>query len=200
MPPSKRKKSSFPSGPDDDQITVPDIAPRSSTSLSGKDQDVNNVGKGLAKLPPEMMPEIISWYHSVEDDSTLVNNNQSRDPLVQGTDSNSKKKTKHRSPGCIPLIFSERTNVLRALSATCRTYRIIFLPFLWDRLDICFAPRTWANDDDVNAEAMEPVYREVSESMIRKCNGILENPHLAPMIRCVASYPFHKAVETDCFR
>jgi hypothetical protein len=160
---------------------------------------LHNVGTGLAKLPPELIPEIISCYHSVENDSTLVNgiNDQSRDQLVQGTDSNSRKKKKHRSPGCIPLIFSERTKVLRALSATCRTYRIIFLPFLWDRLDICFAPRTWA--DDVNAEAMEPVYREVAESMIRKCNGILENPHLAPMIRYVASYRFHKAVATDRF-
>ena len=71
--------------------------------------------------------------------------------------------------------YLERTDALRALSQTCKLWRHLFFPLLWERLESCLTrPKSaiW--------------YSKVhGESLIRKSSLVCENLEIASHVRCV---------------
>ncbi|KAJ6523378.1 hypothetical protein B0H19DRAFT_1201951 [Mycena capillaripes] len=77
-------------------------------------------------------------------------------------------------PKTIPLAHREWPETLRTLSQTCRTFRAIFLPLLWEHVEACFAPkngRDWST--------------RVADVLLDRCNGLMkrENQDLARFVR-----------------
>jgi F-box-like len=70
--------------------------------------------------------------------------------------------------------YLERTNALRALSQTCRSWRNLFFPLLWERIEPCLT--------DYPSENWCEVY---GDSLIRKSALVCENPEIASHVRCV---------------
>jgi len=68
----------------------------------------------------------------------------------------------------------ERTDALRALSQTCRSWRNLFSPLLWERLEPCLIH----SDSGKWSESY-------GESLIRKSTLVCENPEIASHVRCV---------------
>ncbi|KAF7798096.1 hypothetical protein EIP86_009311 [Pleurotus ostreatoroseus] len=93
----------------------------------------------LASLPPELFDEIISYFPTVP-------LNWYHDTAVGLPDSK----------------YAERAKTLRALAATCRGMRVVALPRLWARLDICFVPAT----------AQASWYKYVMHNLKRKAEGV----------------------------
>lgn len=136
MPPKKSRRLDVP--PEEGaQEKAPDVQkPRS------EDEPDPNAGLALVQLPPELFDAIIENY------STLPT-------------------TFYYDTGDIPALkYYERTDVLTALSQTCRALRHITLHRLWARLDICRVPEksrlTW--------------YKYTMRALERKANGIAVSP------------------------
>lgn len=70
--------------------------------------------------------------------------------------------------------YLERTDALRALSQTCRLWRNLFFPLLWERLEPCLTHS--------KAAAWYKVY---GESLIRKSSLVRENTEIASHVRYV---------------
>ena len=71
-------------------------------------------------------------------------------------------------------LYLKRTDVLRALSQTCRSWRNLFSPLLWERLEPCLIH----SDSGKCPESY-------GESLIRKSTFVCENPEIASHVRCV---------------
>uniref|UniRef100_A0A8H7XQ75 F-box domain-containing protein n=1 Tax=Psilocybe cubensis TaxID=181762 RepID=A0A8H7XQ75_PSICU len=71
--------------------------------------------------------------------------------------------------------YLERTDALRSLSQTCRLWRYIFLPLLWERLDVL------ATHSESGAW-----YQVFGETLIRKCFLVTENRDIASHVRSVS--------------
>ena len=70
--------------------------------------------------------------------------------------------------------YLERTNALRALSQTCRSWRNLFSPLLWERLDPCLIP------SDSNRR-----FESNGNLLMRMSAFVCENPEIASHVRCV---------------
>ena len=73
-------------------------------------------------------------------------------------------------------ISTGRTYALRALSQTCRSWRNLFLPLLWERLESCCSVM------DVDSGNR---FESNMNSLIRKSALVCENPEIASHVRCV---------------
>ena len=71
-------------------------------------------------------------------------------------------------------ISTGRTYALRALSQTCRSWRNLFFPLLWERIEPSFV--------HCNRGEWSKVY---GDSLIRKSSLVCENPEIACHVRCV---------------
>ncbi|KAH7345412.1 hypothetical protein B0J17DRAFT_608601 [Rhizoctonia solani] len=104
--------------------------------------------KGFLTFPPELVYMIFSYYAEIRIEDILVN------------------------PIFLPGHFLDRFKVLRSLSQLCQLSRKIYLPLLYERLQICITTKpAW--------------YREHGNNLIRKCNGLLKSQHLWPYIRTI---------------
>jgi hypothetical protein len=117
-----------------------------------------NVDKGskLLELPLELIMEIVSHFDHL--------------PIITG-------KLDYSPFGVDPTIsrrYLERTDALRALSQTCKLWRHLFFPLLWERLEPCLTHS--------KAAAWYKVY---GESLIRKSSLVCENPEIASHVRYV---------------
>ncbi|KAF5330541.1 hypothetical protein D9619_005233 [Psilocybe cf. subviscida] len=72
----------------------------------------------------------------------------------------------------IPAEFLERTDVLRALSQTCRRLRNVFLPLVWQQLDTC-----------VMRSPSGSWFHTFGQSIIRKSIFVQQNPELGAFVR-----------------
>lgn len=118
-------------------------------------------GSKALELPWELLIEIISYFERL--------------PIPITTKTNF-----HPSPYGVDLMpsessqYLERTDALRALSQTCRLWRNIFFPLLWERLEACLTHSSTA-----------AWYKVYGESLIRKSSLVAENPGIASHVRCV---------------
>ena len=111
----------------------------------------------LLELPLELIIEILSHFNCL--------------PLITG-------KLDYGLFGIDPTVtrrYLERTDTLRALSQTCRSWRNRFFPLLWDRLEPCLIH---SSDSGIWSESY-------GTSLIRKSALVCENPEIASYIRCV---------------
>ena len=74
----------------------------------------------------------------------------------------------------LPVEYRERFAALRALSQTCKELRSVVLPLAWNHLEAC-----------TTAGHPTQFFKEVGNSLVRKCKGLLESKHLLPHVRCV---------------
>lgn len=84
--------------------------------------------------------------------------------------------------------YLERKDILRALSQTCIAYRSIFLPLLWESFDVCCQSRSMDRP---------AFYRHAGETLQRKSEGLLNNPHLASYIRSAPSRQRRLIIDTN---
>lgn len=114
----------------------------------------NDKGSTLLELPLELIMEILSHFDSL--------------PTITG-------KLDYSPFGVSPMVarrYLERTDALRALSQTCRLWRNLFFPLLWERLEPCLTHS--------KAAAWYKVY---GESLIRKSSLVCENQEIASHVR-----------------
>jgi hypothetical protein len=116
-----------------------------------------NTGSTLFELPLELILEILSYFDSL--------------PLITS-------KHHYSLLNIDPTItrrYLERTNTLRALSQTCRSWRTLFFPLLWERLEPCL----------MHFDSGKRYSESNADSLIRKSALVCENPEIASHVRCV---------------
>lgn len=74
----------------------------------------------------------------------------------------------------LPRVYLERPDVLRALSQTCVAYRKVFLPLLFERLEVCVTTRP--------GNQSRAFYKHIGEGLERKCSGLADRPDLWHMV------------------
>ncbi|EAU92311.1 hypothetical protein CC1G_00530 [Coprinopsis cinerea okayama7 len=156
MPPKKKQKTGKPP-PTQPPLPSHDL-PVLPLSKWGRKESPQNANAGFCRLPDELISEVLSYYPEVG-------------PLTSAVDGTARYQA--REP-ILPVSYLVRPDTLRALSQTCVAYRRLFLPILWERLEVC-----------VEARGKEQFFRHAGESLTRKCNGLLENPDLLDMVRYV---------------
>ena len=115
-----------------------------------------NTSEALLKLPLELIMEVLSHFDCL--------------PIITG-------KFDYDLFGIDPKItrrYLERTDALRALSQTCRSWRNLFFPLLWERLEPCLIHSDSGNWSE-----------SYGNSLIRKSALVCENAEIASHIRCV---------------
>ena len=110
--------------------------------------------KAVFKLPDETFLEIISYFPVIS--------------FRYSIDTNLKSVW---YPTHLPGEYAERSNVLRAITQTCRTLRRKFLSWSWERVEACVAPDPTA------------WYIQLGNSLESKCHILLKNPLLATYVR-----------------
>jgi hypothetical protein len=121
----------------------------------GEKADASNRERGLLPLPVELTTKILDYFPTIGPYTTVTNG--IGDPAV------------------LPEIFLVRIDILRALSQVCIDYRRVFLPLLWESLNICFTMRK----DNPECRAF---HINVGYALVRKCDGLSANPNLASYI------------------
>ena len=116
-----------------------------------------NTGSTLFKLPLELIMDILSYFDCLPIFTNKLNLS------LFGIDPRVSRR------------YLERTDVLRALSQTCRSWRNLFFPLLWERLEPCSVM------DDGSGNWFE----SNMDSLIRKSALVCENPEIASHVRCV---------------
>ncbi|KIM44352.1 hypothetical protein M413DRAFT_443348 [Hebeloma cylindrosporum] len=117
-----------------------------------------NKGSKVLELPVELLMEILSYFGRLPIPLTADKNLSS---LGVDTERSSR--------------YLERTDVLRALSQTCKVWRHLFFPLLWERLEPCLTHSSgcaW--------------YKLFGESLIRKSSFVCENPAIASHVRSMS--------------
>ncbi|KAF8159183.1 hypothetical protein B0H34DRAFT_654539 [Crassisporium funariophilum] len=114
------------------------------------------------ELPLELLMEIISYFNS------LPTHSSNGAAFTWGAYSASGKMMAATS--------LERTHVLRSLSQTCKLWRNIFFPMLWERLEAC-----------ATHSLSGAWYQVLGQSLIRKSTLVSENPELASHVRIILS-------------
>ena len=84
------------------------------------------------------------------------------------------------NPTTLAPAYRERFASLRALSQMCKDLREVCLPLAWERLEAC----TTATGEN------NMFYKEVGNTLERKCNGLAKSKHLLSYVRYVASTEF----------
>ncbi|KAF8910144.1 hypothetical protein CPB84DRAFT_1764716 [Gymnopilus junonius] len=110
-----------------------------------------NSEKGIMSFPLELQGEVLSHFQKI-------------DYLT---------RTPHDNP-ILPEEYMEYTDALRALSQVSVAYRHVFLPLLWETVNVCFSARG-ANSNSF--------FKHVGEALIRKSDGLKANPELRPLVK-----------------
>ncbi|TFK23292.1 hypothetical protein FA15DRAFT_594422 [Coprinopsis marcescibilis] len=116
-------------------------------------------GRSLAlELPLELLMEVVGWYKS---------------PITMTT-----LKMETPNHRLLPPWILERTDALRALSQTCTRWRIVFLPMLWETMEVSVLRNPGGH-----------WYKGISEALQRKCLGVAdpEMDKVAGLVRLVCS-------------
>lgn len=117
------------------------------------------VGYALAPtLPVELLTEIISYIPSLPVDEAY---------FAPGTDID---KCEDR---LLPPRQLRRTITLRSLSQTCRLWRQVFLPLLWETVELA----------SLRVEEDATWSREINKALRKKCKGLIENEGLAAYVK-----------------
>ena len=138
--------------------------------LYGVKEDPSNASKGLLCLPNELIAEILSDFPNI---TALTRIGQYSDtpgvyPPVEGAEN-----FQDIGP-VLPSKYHERPRVLRALSQACVSYRKVFGPMAWEKLDACVRTRG----------SRLTFYKDVGTAMERKCQGLLaESQEKRDMVR-----------------
>lgn len=118
----------------------------------------SSIPRGVEKckavaLPAEILLEIISYYPNLP-----MDNPPERFPMNRRY---------------LDASAFERSDTIRALSQTCLTWRAFFWHMLWERVEAgALKGRTGAQ-----------WYHKLTDTLIRKCNGIASNPDIANKVR-----------------
>ena len=115
-----------------------------------------NTRSTFLELPLELIMEILSHFDYL--------------PTITG-------KVDYGLFGIDPAVtrrYLERTDALRALSQTSRSWRDLLFPLLWERLEPCLTNST-----------SKEWFKVYGDSLIRKSALICENPEVASHVRCV---------------
>ena len=118
----------------------------------GEKADASNLERGLLSLPVELSTEILDYFPAIKS-YTAFNHYEH----------------------LLPEIYLVRIDMLRALSQVCIDYRRVFLPLLWESLNVCFMRKD-------SPQSKRAFYKHVGEALVRKCDGLLANPDLASYI------------------
>jgi hypothetical protein len=121
----------------------------------GEKADASNLERALLPLPVELTTKILDYFPTIGPYTTVTNG--IGDPVL-------------------PEIFLVRIDILRALSQVCIDYRRVFLPLLWESLNICFTMRK------DNPDFTRAFYKNVGYATVCKCDGFSANPNLASYI------------------
>jgi hypothetical protein len=113
------------------------------------DSDASNLERGLLSLPVELSTEILDYFPVIGPYTTLYSYEY-----------------------VLPEIYHLRIDMLRALSQVCIDYRRVFLPLLWESLNVCFM-----REDSPDLKVA--FYKHVGGALVRNCDGLLANPNLA---------------------
>ncbi|KAF8646023.1 hypothetical protein AX16_007448 [Volvariella volvacea WC 439] len=116
-------------------------------------------------LPVELFNEILSYFPEIPIPTTTI----------------------YYTPLLSPVTL-ERSDALRALSQTCRSFREVLLPLLWQRLDAsAIRFTTTAQDADTFRRHEIPTnwYLGISQALERKSLGLLQNPQFAAHVQLV---------------
>jgi len=115
-----------------------------------------NTRSTLLELPLELIMEILSHLDGLPIITSELNYHRFNSvPRVSGW-------------------YLERTNALRALSHTCRSWRKLFSPLLWERLEPCLIHSDSGKRSESNADLL-----------MRMSTFICENPEIASHVWCV---------------
>ena len=112
-------------------------------AYEGSLEVISNADKGILALPLELRDEILAHYQKI-------------DFLT---------RTPHDNP-ILPEEYLEYTDALRALSQVSVAYRQVFMPLLWETVNVCFSVRG-ANTNSF--------FKHVGEALARKCDGLKAN-------------------------
>jgi len=146
MPPKSKKCAKRPS--------AETAAPHERASTESIPVFSNNKGSKALELPLELLTEILSYFECLPVPITY------RSCFILHSAESSR--------------YLERSDVLRSLSQTCKLWRTMFFPLLWERLETClFHSFSGA------------LYKVYGESLIRKSSLVCENPEMASHVRCV---------------
>ena len=118
----------------------------------GENVDASNLERGLLSLPVELTTEVLDYF-----------------PVIGPYNAVS------YIDYLLPEIYLVRIDMLRALSQVCIDYRRVFLPLLWESLNVCFM-----RED--SPDSKRAFYKHVGKALVRKCDGLLANPNLASYI------------------
>ena len=113
-----------------------------------------NLGKGILRCPVELQNEILDYYLPVGPTSGSEGY-FGPDPVLHP-------------------IYLERTTALRTLSQVSLDYRRVFLPLLYETLNVCCA------EQSLNRVSF---YKHVGDTLRRKSRGLIANPQLASYVR-----------------
>jgi hypothetical protein len=128
----------------------------------------------LEQIPAELWLEIISYFPAIP----IPTPRPAHNPVL-------------------PPSTLERSDVLRALSQTCRALRKIFFPQAWERLEVCAIrterPNMFGHTRDYSMEGLNygrdqipsSWYLGVSKTVQTKCEGLSRYPEYAACIRQV---------------
>ncbi|KAG6833306.1 hypothetical protein H0H87_008938 [Tephrocybe sp. NHM501043] len=120
----------------------------------------------LFDLPAEVWLEIISHFTSVRIPTLQI----SSEPLL-------------------PSSTLERQEALRALSQTCRHFRALFLPELWDRVEVCASKNQkevpkFKRSEDVHIRGTW--YKTIANALETRSNGLKNSPEHAQFVHTVS--------------
>ncbi|TFK69229.1 hypothetical protein BDN72DRAFT_840707 [Pluteus cervinus] len=94
------------------------------------------------------------------------------------------------SMALLPPSSTERTEILRALSQTCQSFRDIFLDMLWQRVEVCTVKVAFAKTGMSGKSYMvageDPAgawYIAISDLLLTICKGLVANPSYAPRVQ-----------------
>ena len=134
-----------------------DFAPTIASASTGSASCSRRQESKALDLPLELLREIISYFNCFPDQ------------LIPSYASDEQSSLVPRDPRT----YLERRNVLRSLSQTCRYWRDIFFPILWEHLNTAHSemPGQW--------------YMALGESMIKKSLLLSKNPEIAAHVQYV---------------
>ena len=146
MPPNPKKRKTMSKG----ESSLP-VDPQKNLIEWGEKADASNLERGLLSLPVELSTKILEYFPDIGPYNTVNQTN------------------------LLPEIYLVRIDMLRALSQVSIDYRRVFLPLLWESLNVCFM----REDSSYSKQAF---YKHVGDALVRKCDGLLVNPDLSSYI------------------
>jgi len=118
---------------------------------------------GFPALPTELLLEIVSHFPAI--------------PLPMG---------RRDRASVYPASFLEKPRILRALSQMCRSLRSIFLPYVWQKIEVCANPRIPENISATSARRFHRplVSKELATELITQLEIVtIRDPTLAQYIK-----------------